>query len=387
MIETVSSVAPAPSQGAATPGKSAGAGAFLMTLSGVLGGEGEEPGAALPALPGLPGKRQGLAETGKDLPAADKPEDLSKDVIWLPTGMIVVPYVETALTVVAGGAGGPAITPPPVPGAGVPGQGGLPPQPATDLAAGLTAPTLTVPTPELSAEQKVATETKDGVAIKADGLLIASDGKPAASPRLRVDAAALPQVAQPQAPITQPAGQVFAAAIASAVAAQARPEDRDTTDVRTPLSIATAALEARHSPAIQAMADAKQSALDLKQDSGLQGMIDHIEVLRDNANAGDTRIRLVPDALGAVDVSVRKDGDRVHVHFNTENQVSARLLSDAQPRLAELAEARGVKLGDTSVDSGQGNARQQQSSTPTFASAPAPVRGAETLEDTDSRIA
>ena len=358
-----------------------------MTLSGVLGGDGEEPGAALPVVSGLPGKRQGLAETGKDLPEADKLEDLSKDVIWLPTGIIVAPYVETPLTVVAGGAGGPAITPPPVPGAGVPGQGGLPPQPAIDPVAGLTAPALTVPTSGLSVEPKVTAETKAGVAIDADGLAATSEGKPAISPRLRVDTAALPQGAQAQAPVAQPAGQAFAAAIASAVAAQARPEDRDSTDVRTPLSIATAALEARHSPAIQAMADAKQSALDLKQDSGLQGMIDHIEVLRDNANAGDTRIRLVPDALGAVDVSVRKDGDRVHVHFNAENQASARLLSDAQPRLAELAEQRGVKLGDTSVDSGQGNARQQQSSTPAFASAPASVRGAETLEDTDSRIA
>ncbi len=115
---------------------------------------------------------------------------------------------------------------------------------------------------------------------------------------------------------------------------------------------------------VQPAGDVRPSALNLRQDQGLQGVIDRIEILRDTAtdgaNARDTRIRLVPDALGSVDIAVRKDGDVVHVHFTAENRTSAVLLADAQPRLAELAEARGVKLGQASVSTGDGQASAQQ---------------------------
>jgi hypothetical protein len=175
--------------------------------------------------------------------------------------------------------------------------------------------------------------------------------------------AAQPQAPAPAAPIALPAGQVFAAAIA-AVVQQARRDEREPGDLRAPAMIGATTFDALHANAVAATADVRQAALDLKQDSGLQGMIDHIELLRDGADANDTRIRLVPDALGAVDVSVRRDGDRVHVHFAAENRASAQLLSDAQPRLADLAEARGLKLGQTSVDTGadpnRGQTRQQR---------------------------
>jgi flagellar hook-length control protein FliK len=113
-------------------------------------------------------------------------------------------------------------------------------------------------------------------------------------------------------------------------------------------------------------------------------------MLRDGADANDTRIRLVPDALGAVDVSVRKDGDRIHVHFAAENRASAQLLSDAQPRLADLAEARGVKLGQTSVDTGtdpnRGQTRQQRAE-PAQPIRPARAIRADGSPASDSRIA
>lgn len=176
-----------------------------------------------------------------------------------------------------------------------------------------------------------------------------------------IAATAIPPVTSPGA--VQPAGQVFAAAIASVVQ-QARRDERDPVDARPAMTIATSSLEALQANAVVATADARHVPLDLTQDRGVQGMIDHIEMLRDGADANDTRIRLVPDALGAVDVTVRKDGDRVHVHFAAENRASAQLLSDAQPRLAEQAEARGLKLGQTSVetsaDSNRGQARQQR---------------------------
>lgn len=86
-------------------------------------------------------------------------------------------------------------------------------------------------------------------------------------------------------------------------------------------------------------------------------MIEKIEAMRDSGPVRETRIALTPDALGKVDISVRQDGDRVHVHFAAETQAARQILTDAQPRLNELAEARGVRLGQTSVDSGGPNAQ------------------------------
>jgi flagellar hook-length control protein FliK len=117
--------------------------------------------------------------------------------------------------------------------------------------------------------------------------------------------------------------------------------------------------------AVAAPAAAQQAALDTRRHDWTGAMVEQIEALRDNGPAGETRLRLAPDGLGTVDVAIRNDGDRVHVHFTTETQAARQLLSDAQPRLAELAEARGIRLGETSVASGdaalgQQTAQQQQ---------------------------
>jgi flagellar hook-length control protein FliK len=223
--------------------------------------------------------------------------------------------------------------------------------------------------------------------ISNDGLVLPKSFIAAKAEALVPTTTPAPAAAQAVQPVTQPAAQVFAAAMAAVVHAPPRREEREITDARTPLAIASATIEALHTPAIAATVDAKQGAFDLRQDSGLQGMIDHIEVLRDNADAGDTRIRLVPDALGAIDVSVRREGERVHVHFNAENAASARLLSEAQPRLADLAEARGVKLGQTSVDSGARDTPPPPVA-PLLAVTPAAAAPAESADIiTDTRIA
>jgi Meckel syndrome type 1 protein len=79
-------------------------------------------------------------------------------------------------------------------------------------------------------------------------------------------------------------------------------------------------------------------------------MIARIETLRDAADAADTRIRLIPDALGAIDVALKRDGDTIHVQFTAEQAQTRALLQEAQPRLAEAAERSGLKLGQTSVE-------------------------------------
>lgn len=149
--------------------------------------------------------------------------------------------------------------------------------------------------------------------------------------------------------VPQPAGRVFAAAIATAWRDRTqRAGAPDGSADPVTLGVGTPNLVSGHA-IIHASASADQSGLDLTQDTGLQRMITHIETLRDDADARDTRIRLVPDALGGVDVAVRQVGDRVHVHFTAEQEATRALLADAQPRLTELAAARGLRIGDTSV--------------------------------------
>lgn len=89
-----------------------------------------------------------------------------------------------------------------------------------------------------------------------------------------------------------------------------------------------------------------RTPLDLTQPRWPHAMIDRIERLRDEANLSDTRIRLVPDALGAIDVTLRRAGETVHVAFRAEQADTGRLLADAHHELAALAEARGIKLAD-----------------------------------------
>lgn len=319
-----------PVSGPAAPGGAAGG--FVRLLAAFLdAGDAAAPDG--PAGAGLPGDRQGLAGDGKPVPAAlaDDGKPIDPALIWLPLGL---PLPAPAA---------PPIVLPPEAGAGAPAAGALP-GPATLAIMGALIPA-------------------DGMSSgKTDGA-VKELPIPAADLAAKLDTAAPDPLSKTTgtpspatAATTQPAGQTFAAAIAAALANHDRPaRDDDRDGGRSLVGLAAAAqADTVARPVVQAAADAKHAALDLRDDRGLHGMIDRIEMLRDDANANDTRIRLVPDALGGVDVSLRKDGDTLHVHFTADTQATRTLLTDAQPRLAELADARGVKLGQTSVDTGAG---------------------------------
>lgn len=167
----------------------------------------------------------------------------------------------------------------------------------------------------------------------------------------------------------QPAGQVFAAAFATAASWRERAPlerpvsvDSDPAAPTPPLGFTTAVDLGSTTP-VQPTGDAQRAPLDLTQDTGVQRMIDHIEVLRDHADSRDTRIRLVPDALGSVDVAVRQVGERIHVSFTAEHEATRALIADAQPRLTELAAERGVRIVGSSVatdaNSGASSSPQQ----------------------------
>lgn len=194
---------------------------------------------------------------------------------------------------------------------------------------------------------------------------------------------------QPQPGTVASAAHVFGAAIQAA--AHGRDEPADTPAIG-PLAAPAA------TPAIASIAPADpQAPLDMRHERWPTAMIERIEVLRDAANATDTRIRLIPDALGAIDVSLRKDGDTLHVHFNAEQAATRTLLQDAQPRLAELADARGLKLSQGAVETGAGTgqhqqraATQQSQQQPQQPSAPARrprADGGADIDSTDTRLA
>jgi hypothetical protein len=107
-------------------------------------------------------------------------------------------------------------------------------------------------------------------------------------------------------------------------------------------------------------AEAATPTIDLRQERWPSAMIERIERMRDDVDAADTRVRLVPDVLGAIEVDVRQDGDTLHVRFTAEQSATRTLLEEAAPRLAEAAEARGLKLGQTAVGAdGAGGDRRQ----------------------------
>lgn len=144
---------------------------------------------------------------------------------------------------------------------------------------------------------------------------------------------------------------------------------------------------------VAAAPHAQQGALDMRRHEWMGKMVETIEAMREAAPIRETRISLIPDALGKVDISVRQDGDRVHVHFAAETQAARQILTDAQPRLTELAEARGIRLGQTSVDSqgtgAQSGQRQNDAQRPQNPSAPASARAAKDqfTQTDDERVA
>ena len=203
------------------------------------------------------------------------------------------------------------------------------------------------------------------------------------TPRFAI--AATPVVTDPATVAVQPARQAFATALA-ALAVRAPARDDDSGEPQQPIAaFAAPTADTLLQAAVQQAAAGDQSALDPRQDRGLHGMIDHIEMLRDDANARDTRIRLTPDALGTVDVALRRDGDAVHVRFSSPNEAARVVLADAQPRLAALAETRGVRSAGSSIDSGTGGGgHQPQPQTHTGPSRPARAARATAAADTDT---
>lgn len=161
------------------------------------------------------------------------------------------------------------------------------------------------------------------------------------------------------------------------------------------LSPATGAAMAPHQ--VVAKAAVPEAVIDTRRAEWIETMVARIETAREAADAagGPTRLRLAPAALGGVEVAIRHEGERVHLHFQTETAAARQLLSEAQPRLAEIAEARGLRLGQTSVADGQagqgghdpGPRRPLEPAPPPSRPAPSRAAAADAAADADARIA
>lgn len=145
----------------------------------------------------------------------------------------------------------------------------------------------------------------------------------------------------------------------------AAPRARRDDDLSVPTTGPAIAPDAATLRPVAAAGHSAQPALDTRQPQWVEGMIDRIETLREASGtngSGETRIRLSPDALGDVEVAIRTGDDgKLHVRFNSDNADAGRLLADAQPRLVQMAEARGLKLGGMQVDVGTQQQPSQQS--------------------------
>lgn len=319
-------------------------------------------------------ERQDDAAPGKSLPDA---EDDKGDpaLAWLmAVAPIVFPPAPPAQPAAVGGAPSataPATTAPALP-VGAPISPSLPatdaPQAlvAADAAAPVSSPVAPPAAPPVTS---VAAPTDPAPIV----LAAATDGpvtvKPTVQAKVAIDRA------EPARPVAQPIRVAVPAATPAALAASgpaapampalfalAMAPSRDAesdSDRSAPGGIAAAATLLSPTDAASLIAKpggAQGQALDMGRQDWPQKMIDRIETLRDDANANDTSIRLKPEALGRVDISLRTHADgAVSVHFAAEQPATRTMIADAAPQLNAAAEARGIRLAGTSVDlSGSG---------------------------------
>ncbi|WP_164523827.1 flagellar hook-length control protein FliK [Sphingomonas sp. ABOLH] len=256
----------------------------------------------------------------------------------------------------------------------------------TTVHAAIDAPTVAPATPPVMRVARTQpSDTAPVVEAKVDGTTV----------RHAVDAPAA-------APATTPITRLAPAPVPDAVAAiDVAPVDADTLaprprrddDLSVPTTGAPQAADAAVLRPVAPTSHAAQPTLDTCQPQWVEGMIDRIQTLRESSasNSGETRIRLSPDALGDVEVAVRMGDDgKLHVHFASDNADAGRLLAEAQPRLVQMAEARGLKLGGMQVDVGsQQSQRQAQDQGNPAPRAPRPATTQANTQTTrsDDRIA
>jgi flagellar hook-length control protein FliK len=100
--------------------------------------------------------------------------------------------------------------------------------------------------------------------------------------------------------------------------------------------------------------------LDMSQPNWAEKLVEDVSV--QPMGRGETlTLTLTPERLGTMQVRLEMQDGQTHVHFITETPEAARLLTEAQPRLADLMSRAGVDLGGQSATSGQGSQQNDRS--------------------------
>lgn len=325
------------------------------------------PGAKSPA-----GKdeRQGDADTGKTLPGEDK--QIDPTLAWLFAAMplstpqpikvgppvLMDPGLDPAAPDILIASNGPDTKSQPIDPTGTCEVEVAKPR---MLTLPVSAPDTGTQSDKVPASAPDAGMQSDKVPMTAPDAGTRSDKVPTTAPDMRSGPIKLPLI-PPRLPIQlTPAPPVVGVALPAIFALPMT--DRKDPD-ETPISLPAPVSAMSQSDAVAIIAptgDAQRQTLDLGRQDWPQKMIDHIEALRDNANANDTSIRLKPEALGRVDIALRTQEDgAISVRFTAEQPTTRTLLLDATPQLAAVAESRGIRLSGTSVDlGGQGDQRPQ----------------------------
>ncbi|HEX7850815.1 MAG TPA: flagellar hook-length control protein FliK [Sphingomonas sp.] len=314
-------------------------------------------------------ERQDDAAPGNPLP--EKADDKGDPALaWLlAVAPIALPAADPAKPVSAGGVAAPlapiATAPQPALPAALAAtvaSDGQPPNP--DASAPQPLPEMPPPAPAAPQPIPAAPIAIDPAIALAAAAADASSGTPIAKPTTVADRpAASPTAAQPiritlpqAAPVTLNSLASANAPMPALFALAMAPDRKSAGDGDSGHSGDLSAMGALLTPAdavalVAKPGQAERQALDMGRQDWPQKMIDRIEALRDDANANDTSIRLKPDALGRIDVSLRTHADgAVTVRFSAEQPTTRALLADAAPQLNAAAEARGIRLTGTSVD-------------------------------------
>jgi flagellar hook-length control protein FliK len=222
--------------------------------------------------------------------------------------------------------------------------------------------TVAVPTTAKAVPVVVLTETPAPTAVLPESVQLPAP-EPDHATASKPPVFSLPRIPAPIAPPLTTSPPTVAVAVPALFALRMTP-DRGARDEDTPSSLTPAAAllpSADTAAPIAPAGDTQRQTLDLGRQDWPQKMIDHIEALRDNANANDTSIRLKPEALGQVDISLKTHADgAISVRFTADQPTTRTLIADAAPQLAAAAEARGIRVSGTSVDlSGQGDHRSR----------------------------
>jgi len=209
-----------------------------------------------------------------------------------------------------------------------------------------------------------AAQTLPPALMRGDAVATANDprGGNATAPALPA-LAGTPATAAP--PTDGEATAAFAMAMGAAAADAKTPDavdaSLDTTaiDDTAPASPPLSVSSMTNHPLPRATAAAVQANAPLGLDNGFEdGFSSRIAWMADQ-KVGHAEIRITPDHLGAIDVRLQVDGNRVNAEFHSAQPDVRHALESSLPRLRDMLGQQGLQLGQADV--GQRQAQQQAS--------------------------